>query len=189
MRLLRHITQFFETVWTWFHSYLIRKDHLVDCRSPENDYEWGYLEPAEQMFYSCFALLVTYIEKNKPFKFHYNPDGPKPTLEKVAEVHRIKLDNQAYVNYAEELLAEAIKNWEVGREMVTLYNWWKLERPTEHLILQGLALQIDYVHADKGIVAKNPEAERHYRSFLIQFERRDDEMFERLIKLRHHLWT
>lgn len=54
--------------WYWLKSHTYCRFHMLDIRSPRNEYDWGYLDADSAMFYACFALLKNYVEREKPFE-------------------------------------------------------------------------------------------------------------------------
>lgn len=133
--------------WYFIRCHTYTRYHLIDCRSKENDYSWGYQDVDGLMFYTCFNLLKTFVEKEKPFE---------------------------YIDYdscdADRLLKQ---------EIVLLYNWWcKGGRAEEHRLFK-----LSYNNCPAKHLAT------HMHAYLQCEDDRDDEMFDRLMKIRRCLWT
>lgn len=125
--------------WYWFRCHTFTRYHMLDCRS--NSYKWGWIETDDMMMQACFALLVQFVEKQKPFGF---------TLYEQTDQGRFEFHGDLAEN-KDPFGRELIRNqWEESKEVDFLYKWWK---------------------------------NRDCRT------EQDDEMFERLIKIRCRLWT
>jgi len=94
----------------------------------------GYYDPDIRMLHACFDLYSEW--------FHYN-------------VFKEKLIDKSTVNEQDPDL------WD---EMMTLYQWWTVEKPESDLHGPSTMLEADSIEA------------------------KEDDMFMRLIKIRGHIW-
>ena len=120
------------------------------------------------MLYACFQLLADFIEQERPDTIvDYNHD----------ELHR--------------------REW---KELKALHRYWKVERPREERANQkALGFwakhhKIRWIPSPDGqestmeVVKSNAAAWRRLDRLESQFARRENAMFQRLIKARHFLW-
>lgn len=54
--------------WYWVKSHTYKKQHLLDMRSPEYPYDYGYADPVSLMIIAPFRILQDFVEKEKPFE-------------------------------------------------------------------------------------------------------------------------
>jgi hypothetical protein len=142
------------------------KGNLLKLQDIKKNNEW--CDKNRVLLLACFQILVDFIEKEKP---------------------------QRIVDYKSD--KEHKRQW---KELQTLYHYWKKERPR---------LQKDAERAlrKSGInMVPDPSKKSGTRSVAIKFtfkdkrvfnlgsrledklDRLDDEMLQRLINMRHHLW-
>ena len=95
------------------------------------------------------------------------------------------------VEFVEKELPFEIIDWEhdeefskVGKEIKELYDWWRVGR------------RLDYEELKVMLDSNAPLRERHkgdgwksWRERSVELKKKDDEMFDRLVKIRHYLWT
>lgn len=134
----------------WFYfirCHTFTRYHIVDCRSPQNDYTWGYRDKDFLMFYACFNLFKDFVEKEKPFEY-------------------IDFDS-----------CDADRK--LKQEIIELYNWWCMGgRVKEHNLFEMNRNNCPAKH----LVS-------HTHSYLQCEDDRDEEMFDKLMKIRRCLWT
>ena len=53
----------------WLRTHTVNKYHLVDMRNPKNGYNWGWVDCPQALLYASFALLVRFVEKERPFEY------------------------------------------------------------------------------------------------------------------------
>lgn len=53
--------------WYWIRTHTYNRYHMVDVRNKRNGYSWGWLDVSEKLLFANFALLVDYVENEKPF--------------------------------------------------------------------------------------------------------------------------
>lgn len=54
--------------WYWVRTHTYRRYHMLDMRSPKNDYAWGWHDRGPLILYAAFNLLKQYVETEKPFE-------------------------------------------------------------------------------------------------------------------------
>lgn len=96
----------------WILHHTTHRYHIVDCRSKEYEYSYGFQEPSELIMLACWNLLIRFVEKNQAFDV-------------VPEVYNrqdgLYCYNWDYTGLDEQQLR--------GQEIKALYLWWKHERP------------------------------------------------------------
>jgi hypothetical protein len=165
----------------WFRSIFIDKYHIVDARAP--DYGWGWIDRDHLMFNACFNILTRFVEEEKPdlgkltVEDYKDPD--RDWMEHEREAVQIQVDRQ--------------------REIATLYDWWKIYRWEEHKACERLLEGVDC----SWDACFGPEDENGNCEFKSKkdpkfdvwskerdrLEKKDEEMFERLMKVRQNLWS
>lgn len=53
--------------WYCVRSHTYRRYHYLDIRSPANDYKYGWVDADHKLLLASMAILVDFIEKEKPF--------------------------------------------------------------------------------------------------------------------------
>ena len=154
----------------------IKRLHLLDMRNVMHGYDGGYMDPAEQLLYANFAILKRFVEKEKPFELF----GLQIINGKVESKDQFSREHDTHY-----------------QELYDLYMWWtvgrKNERDAVDLIntkvqYRSEPVEVDPVHGqlyqikwtgpfDEWVEASN------------KLEERDDEMLNRLVKIRKQLWT
>ena len=104
----------------WLRTHTINKYHLIDLRSSRNGYAWGWLDASEGILFANMAILVRFIEKEKPFNGHVDW--------RSAEEVRVagETENDPGGDACRDGHAAAKK------EMLEIYNWWVKGRKEEH---------------------------------------------------------
>jgi hypothetical protein len=162
--------------WRWFsdayywvkcHTLKSYRFHLLDLRRPHpgNDYDHGWVDRCEVVFWAPFIALREYVEKEEPQSVadHYTPEDIEsdPFLKAQKDQHD---------------------------EVMAIYNWWMKGQNEEHE--EETRLFKVYNGLKKGESVEAIEAARD--AWLAQkdlIEKRQDEMWERLGKVRRTLWT
>lgn len=162
-------------LWAWKPLYWLRchtwtRYHIIDIRGSDG-YRWGYTDPSFRLWAACFQILVDYIEKEKPFDVIDFEGGGQGEIEK---------------------------------ELKELYHWWKEGRKKEYEDCSAILDEYDRLQDEKfGKVSmldqltkeeirsfryKHPKW-NEYMDLHQRLDRKDQEMLERLVKIREHLWT
>jgi|ERR1035441_10060878 hypothetical protein len=142
------------------------KGNLLKLQDLKASSEW--CDKDYVLLYACFQILVDFIEKEKP---------------------------QTIVDYKHDRGQR--KQW---KELQTLYHYWKRDRPRlEKESLRALmkaGLKMENKPSPKAGVAshevhisiKDKKAHRLHDRLHGKLHRLDDEMLQRLINIRKHLW-
>jgi hypothetical protein len=146
------------------------KYHLLDIRNARHGYIGGYTDPVEMVLLANMAILVQFIKKEKPFEVvNWNSD---PEHKNAAS------------------------------EMKAIYKWWIKDRKIAH---DKWLKQSDKAYPDgwfnleplsdgtSRMVVPDRDKWEGKRKKVIETEMsldaKDDEMLERLLKIRRFLWT
>lgn len=88
-----------ENMFYWIRTHTYNRYHIVDLRSPQNYYKWGWIDRDQAMVFACFNLLKDFVEKEMSQNCYYHED-----------------ENMSYDRRAEEA------------EILALYKWWTVGR-------------------------------------------------------------
>ncbi len=142
------------------------KGNVLKLQNLKKNSEW--CDKDQVLLYACFQLLVDFIEKEKP---------------------------QNIVDYKNN--KEQKKQW---IELMALYRYWKRERPRLEKKINKLTTiwarsrKTKHISSPDGLTGQEIVLKEDKRTWNIlfrtenQFEKQEDEMLQRLIKIRHHLW-
>jgi hypothetical protein len=143
------------------HLFPKHKYHLIDIREP-NGYRFGWIDADHKMILALFTILNDFVKNEMSQKYC-------PSEEEVhTDPHLLKQRN-AYL------------------EIKVIHYWWNIER------LRQEKAHDDLLSAWSG--AKHSQATTVHQLWddlqKIQEanEAKTEEMIERLLKIRHHLWT
>jgi len=159
----------------WFIRHnTINRYHIIDIRSKVNGYSYGWRDTDNRMFYACFALFKEFMEKEKPFdRIAYEPED----------------EAQANDPSMKDYWVEAAEQ-KIG--MTELYEWCTKGRASEAQALEDMSdtLPEGVVFTESEIIFRtNTPVWRAYLTAVEAFEGKDDEMFDKLMRIRHSLWT
>ncbi len=154
----------------WLQAHTTHRYHLLDMRSREYGYAWGWIDSDQQMLLACFAILKKFVEQEDPRVGLRTAEADFGTT--VAQTPAL----------AGRLESE--------KEIRALYNWWTRERPAQEAALSarwaalasGKDLRQDWPtigRAEKDALRAEREA-LHFQA---------DQMLERLLRVRHYMWT
>lgn len=172
----------------WLRTHTINRYHLVDCRSPQNGYNWGWCDISERILYASMNMLVDFVEKEKAFDFlnwdfdechqqaakeikeiyYWWKSGRKQehdAANKFADDHKVY--NEDDCGYFKENFFKELQPGETGYNSKEKLYSWNPPEPT-------------------------PEAKKNreiWGKLEDDLEAKDQEMLEKLIKLRRYLWT
>lgn len=167
--------RYFRPVRVFINTYIKRR-HMLDMRNKLHGYPGGYIDPSEQIFYANFAILKNFVEREKPF-----------------DVYDLKIVD-GKVTSSEQGPPEQDLYYQ---ELYDLYNWWTVGRQNENAAVAELGAKVQYhsepteidpIHGQLFSLKWTGPFNEWIKASDI-FEARDQEMLERLIKLRKHLWT
>jgi hypothetical protein len=57
----------FENIWYWIRCHTYTKYHLIDIRSKEFGYKWGWMDRDSVILLANFTILKDFVEKEHPF--------------------------------------------------------------------------------------------------------------------------
>lgn len=153
----------------WIVSYIIpsRRFHFLDLRQPQgvcDSYQWGWTDVDSKMLYAMFNLLGEYLNKEDPADLtdYYS-------LEEIEAELNLKRQHENLV------------------EAKIIYNWWTAERKEDYKVMDDLLMA--WVEARRN---KSPNVEylwQLHKQCDEEFDKKEEEMLIRLIKIRKSLWT
>lgn len=161
--MLIHIKRFFSDLY-WFFQYRFNprhRYHMISARNPE--YKFGYLDKPELMFNACFNLLKDYVEKERPFEIIDWDSDPESKR--------------------------------IGQEIKDLYHWWTVTRWENQKKCEEIYEMTDdlsWEDIGSGLHQLIPDKSDIHHAWITyhnDLEKQDEEMFERLAKIRRSLWT
>lgn len=153
-----------------------RRYHMVDIRSTENGYTYGWKDTSDRLMYALFALLVDFVEEEYPGHVDWNYDE---------EIRKIR----------DEFIT--IYRWwkfERPREQA---EFWQEKQPAglkerlRSVIFEDILRPVvPFGKSDRQKGQRRSEEELEQRQHREEeLKRKDDEMCKRLIDIRHYLWT
>jgi hypothetical protein len=176
------IKEFISSIWHsflglhpiyWLRSHTVTRYHIIDISGQDN-YKWGWIDRDHAMYLACFKILVDFVEKEDPNIGSCNtPEEFWPDHIWYDTHERDGIQNQV--------------NWE--KEIRALYTWWTKQRPADCIKLDMLSNGFDVKFGDNGIEVSDQDIYDRYSTEKDRLEAVDEEMFQRLIKVRQHLWT
>jgi hypothetical protein len=142
------------------------KGNTLILKDLKKNSEW--CDKDRVLLYACFQILVDFIEKERP---------------------------QTIVDYKHD--PEHRRQW---KELQAIYRYWKKDRPRleresdKALMKAGLEMVdkpgsiIGRASQEIQITVKDKKAHRLHDRLYDKLHRLDDEMLQRIINIRHHLW-
>ncbi len=169
------------TDWVVCHVVPSRRFHMLDLRQPKDEegypYRYGWIDSDRQILYSCFNILVRFIEREHGGKDKY--------LE--------------YIAFQEEDCSQEFPEWQEKcrnqREILDIYLWWKETRPaTNKAISEALTKWHDLYRPvqskeEAEVTPGLAEADKLHKDLEAAYEVAETKRLARLIELRHLLWT
>jgi len=157
----------------WVRCHVFCRYHIIDI-SNQGDYRWGWIDSPEKMETACYKILVDFVELEKPFE-HIDWD------------------------YDEQQ-----KN--IAKEFMEIYEWWKRGKKQEDDACSkmfadcGWTWKFDEIEETKdkpnkdklyemNTSTRDPQLYKKYEKEYDRLKKKEDEMFERLMKIRKYLWT
>ena len=109
-RLIRvRITMQIAHLWYWFRCHTYTRYHVLDLRSKEYGYKWGYGDPVEMVLIANFRILQNFVEKEHP------------------DIGSMEVKDHAdHDSQWMELIESQVKD---EKEIRFLYDWWMITRP------------------------------------------------------------
>ena len=154
----------------------IQRLHMLDMRSKQHGYDGGYIDPAEQVLYANFAILKNFVEREKPFEFN-----------------DLQIINGKVVGRD----GDTDPDTPYFQEMYELYEWWTRTRKMDSDAVTELSSKVTYRMIEtedsdpkygKYFQMKWEGPHKEWTDAETAFQKKEDEMLERLIKVRRHLW-
>jgi len=193
---LTGIQRLWRKLWGWTPLYWLRchtftRYHIIDIRG-QGEYDWGWIDRSHAMYLACFKLLEEFVET----------EDPTVGLRTEAD-YRGNPSDEFYVQddewnkYHKPAIDYQLAN---EREVRALYDWWKTGRKQEHdaldKILEGRHRNFEDMFKpceDKPgfheyVADESPE----WKAWVAEHDRleaKDEEMLQRLMKVRQTLWT
>lgn len=148
----------------WIRCHTWNRYHVIDI-SDQGEYDWGWVDRDHAMWLVCFKLLVDFVEFEDPDIGKRKLEDYKPSWYTMEEWHENEKD------FVRRQISD-------DEEIRLIYDWWKTGRKSEQDILRAI---------DVGNY-RGPNWEA-YKKMSEELEKKDDEMFDRLMKIRKRLWT
>jgi hypothetical protein len=188
-RIWRAIRRWEPLYWLRTHTY--NRYHIIDLRG-QGDYKWGWIDRSHAMYLACFKLLQDFVEQEDPTIGLRGEEAyrGKPTDE-------FYVSDEEWNKYHKPSIDHQLAN---EREVRVLYDWWKTGRKQEFealdKILDGYHRSFDDMFkpcSDKpGLFEYVPDPDPRWEAWKAEHDRleaKDEEMLQRLMKVRQTLWT
>lgn len=185
------------SVYYWVRHRTVDKYHVI-----YTGLRPGYCDKDRQMLYGMFNLLVDFVEGELAWMQIVCSDSIKIPWYMTKTQYRDKHGEGLGVEYLEwamtlkdddgNPLADVKHSQAWGaKEIMELYMWWKYDRPNRRLPYDCVAIK-DRFSVDEWLKGGNPTMDKMLKSsFEIEqgYDKEDEEMLIRLVKVRQHLWT
>ena len=152
---------FRNNIWDWIKYHTWDRYHIVDIRNKQCKYKYGYCDIVERIFYASFVLFQEFMEKEYPGDIDWED-------------------------------ADMI---EIGKELKELYQWWNVDREIAFKKCDEKFRIMRKHQEEEGIIdvmfgfKETKEMVEWYKEYSYLVDTKDQEMLERLMKIRKHLWT
>ena len=161
----------------WIRDRTTNRHHIINI-SGMDGYNKGWIDRDHAMYLACFKLLVDFVEKEHD----------------TLEDRDMTLADYTSDTYKPEGGELEVLNAQIAREneIRAIYVWWTVQRPLE----KNAHNDDTSFRPDKGddvfdMKSKFYESDR-WKAWCAEDNRldaKDDEMLDRLMKVRHSLWT
>lgn len=184
----------YKNIVDWCRYRTLRKYHIVDTKL-----EPGYHESDTLVMHSVFSILVDFVEMQKAWMYviffteEYDDVYSKLSwFEKYFRNFRSAQYGIKYLNW--EITETRGRQSEAAQEILDLYTWWTVTRPQR---VDPFAIyHIDTFVID-SLISKKSEEElkkvsaqyKNIHKLEDKYEKEDEKMLIRLIKVRKSLWT
>ena len=182
----------FKNISDWCIYRTVRKYHIVDTKL-----EPGYHESDTLVMHSVFSILVDFVEMQKAWMYviteEYDDVYSKLSwFERDFRKFRSVQYGIAYLNW--EITETSGRQSEAAQEILDLYTWWTLTRPQR---VDPFAIYHIDTFAIDSLISKKSEEElkkvsaqyKNIQKLEDKYEKEDEKMMIRLIKVRKSLWT
>ena len=189
----------------WLRYNIFERKHVVNTGLKP-----GYYDGDTRLLHASFNLLVDFVEIEKAW-MDIRSDADKKKKEPWWSLnptrfksHRNPEAGIAYLNWEMKLTRTSPQQARAAREIYKLYKWWKDVRPNrpEPLDASGWTAVCNELENSGGVFSERAElslgtefqkrkkaALKKLRKIEEKYEKEDEEMLIRLIKIRQHLWT
>lgn len=179
-----------------------RKYHIIDTKL-----EPGYYDSDTRMLHANFSLLVDFVEIEKAWMNTWSDNNAYSKLswfDKKFRRFRCPEDGIAYLNWEinESQLEHQAK---AAKEVLELYTWWKVTRPNRqdpfdaagyNEVFKGKHFIDQFIEEDgtkrltmKPFSKKENQVFEKVSKIEAKYDKEDEQMLIRLIKIRQYLWT
>jgi len=159
---IRKISDF--RYWVISHIVPKRRYHMLDLRQPKysGEYRYGWIDSDSQMLFALFNILNNFV-KNE-MQHWYCPSEEE-----------VKVD------------CSLLNHRNIYLETKAIHYWWNVERKRQQK-MQGNLLK-DWSEARIANSSSENQLWEDLRKAEASFEEKEEEMIQRLIKIRRALWT
>lgn len=184
----------------WLRYRTVHKYHIIDTKLAP-----GYHDSDTLIMHSVFSILVDYVEIEKAWMHHTFSADLYSTLSWFKKIRHLG-------NFRSAEYGVAYLNWEIAdtdesqsksaKEILDLYIWWTVTRPqrADPYVISGyddtFINTMDDMFKDgissltyKNRMIKLTPVFNKVRKIEEQYDKEDEKMMIRLIKLRSALWT
>lgn len=121
---LWRITRFISNCFYWLRTHTYNRYHIINIKSPNNGYKWGWIDRDHAMFYGMFHLLCDFVEKEM------FPHSSTPSVAGIKLSHKHALE-KAKIQFGEESWEYRACKDQFGAtdKLLDLYWWYKFEHP------------------------------------------------------------
>lgn len=169
----------------------VTKAHALTAH-PRDVKPGTWCDYGDRILYCLFNELVDFVEIEKAWMSVISDDQDKykmPWVYKHVLRRRWRSPNAglAYLNWE----VEETQN-ESRQEIIDLYLWWKLKRPLrpDPFEASGFLDAVDHVSLEEAASKEHTrECLDKLREMETSYDQEDTEMLNKLISIRHRLWT
>lgn len=162
-KLFKKIIYQIKEMWYWVRCHTTFRYHMIDVRNKDYGYQYGFIDCDHLIFLACFKILKDFVELQN-FRPYEGNDAP-------------------WVQVRDD------------REIMELYNWWIYDRNIEQERVAKLYVALpqsawEFIPSLEGCftIADCPER-KEWSKAVDKLDKKDQEMLERLIKVRGKMWT
>jgi hypothetical protein len=196
--LIWDVGSFYQKWLNYIRYRTTRRYHIVDTKL-----EPGYYESDERLLHASFSILVDFVEVEAAWMkviFDDTRYSKLSWIERKFGLFRSAEDGVAYLNHQIEA-GMSNNHKEFYKDTLFLYDWWTKTRPQREdpFVLGGYyelypdsGLFIDEIVSgddSKGISKKVRAMFKRVRRIEDNYNKEDEQMLIRLIKIRKSMWT
>jgi hypothetical protein len=191
-------------VLDWVRFRTCRRYHIVNT-----GLEPGYYDTDTRMLHVNFNLLVDFVEIEKAWMNTWSDDSKYSKLSwfgKKFRRFRSPEDGISYLNW-EIIDCQLEEQSKAAKEVLELYTWWKTTRPNRpdpyveagyYEVFKYRTLRDDLVEVERDgekyyTLKKSTKQERQVfkkvTKIEAKYDKEDEQMLIRLVKIRKFLWT